>query len=123
MKLKNELRPSGNGVSMIDSFGNEHKGRKFKLAQLSIDDLDMLWIGSFRYYLGRMTISTHSYCETLMNHFHTIPKRAQEVIKRDLAEEIKRDDSDRENEREHKTLGHDCDSQKWREVMRRIESA
>ncbi len=123
MKLKNELRDNGNGIAMIDSFGNEHKGRKFKLSHLSIDDLDMLWIGSFRYYLGRMTISTHSYCETLMNNFHTIPKRAREVIKRDLAEEILRDDRDRERGSEHKALGHDCDSQKWREVMRWIESA
>ena len=97
--------------------------KKVKAHRLSIDDLDMLWIGSFRYYLGRMTISTHSYCETPMNNFHTIPKRAREVIKRDLAEEILRDDRDRERGSEHKALGHDCDSQKWREVMRWIESA
>lgn len=123
MKLKNDLRPRGNGVAMVDSFGNEHKGRKFKLAQLSIDDLEMLWIGSFRYYLGRMTISVHSYCDSLVRNWENVPNRAKEVIKRDLAEEIKRDDMQRANGCEFKALGHDCDSQKWREVMRWIESA
>ncbi len=108
---------------MIDSFGNEHKGRKFKLSHLSIDDMDMLWIGSFRYYLGRMTISVHSYCDSLIRNWDNVPERAKMVIIRDLAEEIKRDDEDRLDEKEYKRLGHDCDSQRWREVMRYIESA
>ena len=89
---------------------------------MSLDDLEMLWIGSFRYYLGRMTISVHSYCDTLIKNWDDIPERAQFVIKRDLAEAIQRDDGDRSRGSEHKTLGHDCDSQKWREVMRFISA-
>ena len=88
-----------------------------KKKTLSESDLEELWIGSFRYYIGRMTISTHSYCDLLMNNWDAIPKRSQLVIKRDLFEEIRRDDRDRESAREHKALGHDCDSQKWREVF------
>jgi len=85
--------------------------------KFSKDDLEMLWIGSFRYYLGRMTISTHSFSEMLVQHWGNIPDRAQFVIKRDLAEEIQRDDSDRERGSEHKALGHDCDSNMWRAVF------
>ena len=85
--------------------------------KISTDDLDMLWIGSFRYYLGRMTISTHSFAESLVQHWGNIPERAKEVIKRDLDEEIKRDDRDRERGSEHKALGHDCDSKMWRAVF------
>ncbi len=110
---------------MIDSFGNEYKGRKgngSKLAHLSVDDLEMLWIGSFRYYLGRMTISTHSYCDSLIRNWSTIPERARSLIERDLLEEIKRDDRDRERGSEHKALGHDCDSQKWREVWKVVSA-
>ncbi len=84
---------------------------------LSTDDLEMLWIGSFRYYLGRMTISVHSYCDSLMEHWGDIPERAQFVIKRDLSEAIQFDDNYRYSDSPHKSLGHNCDSQKWREVM------
>ena len=89
-----------------------------KPKRLSVDDLEMLWIGSFRYYLGRMTISTHSYCDALMRNWSSIPERGRYVIERDLLEEIKRDDLDRVSGSEHKALGHDCDSQKWREVLK-----
>lgn len=85
--------------------------------EISKDDLDMLWIGAFRYYLGRSTIATHGFCESLVQHWGNIPKRSQVVIKRDLAEAIRRDDDDRENVRQHKALGHDCDSKMWRAVF------
>lgn len=90
---------------------------KMKKQTLMAEELEMLWIGAFRYYLGRMTISTHSFCDALMENWLEIPKRAQIVIKRDLEEEINRDDMDRKAERDHCALGHDCDSQKWREVF------
>ena len=83
---------------------------------LSIDDLDMIWIGSFRYYIGRTTIVTHSFCESLIKNWHSIPERAQVVIKRELLEEMRRDDDDRESSKSYKSLGHDCDSAKWRNV-------
>ena len=46
-----------------------------KKKTLSESDLEALWIGSFRYYIGRMTISTNSYCDLLMNNWDAIPKR------------------------------------------------
>ena len=89
--------------------------------KLTESDLNSLWVGAFRYYLGRMTISTHSFCSSLIDNWEQVPEQAQRVIKRDLLEEIKRDDEDRRVLRECRALGHDCDSQKWREVWRAIE--
>lgn len=86
--------------------------------KLNDADLDMIWLGSFRYYLGSMTINTHSYCDLLMRNWEIIPSRAKAVIKRDLCEAIKRDDLDIENQRQYKTLGNDFDSDIWREVWK-----
>ena len=96
--------------------------KETKPHRLSIDDLDMLWIGSFRYYLGRMTISTHSYCDSLMCNWGVIPNRAKVVIARDLGDAIKRDDDRRESGDAYRPLGHDCDSQKWREVWKVVSA-
>jgi hypothetical protein len=57
-----------------------------------------------------------------MCNWGTVPERAKVVIMRDLDEEIKRDDADRERGSEHKALGHDCDSQKWREVWKLVSA-
>ena len=89
-------------------------------------DLCDLWIGAFRYYLGRMTISVHSFCDSLVKNWDSIPERAKFVIKRDLLEAIQHDDRDRHHEIDtgemsyHKYLGHDCDSYKWRDVCNKI---
>jgi hypothetical protein len=83
---------------------------------LSKDDLELLWIGSFRYFLGRMTISTHSFCDSIIKNWDEIPQRAQVIIERELFDAIERDDQDRKVCEDYKALGHDCDSQKWREV-------
>lgn len=125
MEMKNEYRlrvglplHETNGLAHVTT--QKQNGKKnFKIAKahrLRIENLEMLWIGSFRYYLGRMTISTHSYCDSLIHNWPVIPERAKTVILRELEEEIKRDDRDRESNKDHKALGHDCDSQKWREV-------
>ena len=89
-------------------------------------DLCDLWIGSFRYYLGRMTISVHSFCASLVKNWDNIPERAKFVIKKDLLEAIQCDDIDRHHEIytgqlcDRKELGHDCDSYKWRDVYNKI---
>jgi len=89
-------------------------------------DLCDLWIGAFRYYLGRMTISVHSFCGSLVKNWDSIPERAKFVIKRDLLEAIHRDNLDRSYDnrvnfhRPYKTLGQDCDSECWREVYAKI---
>ena len=86
-----------------------------------------LWIGAFRYYLGRMTISVHSFCDSLVKNWYNVPERAKNIIKRNLLEAIQHDDRDRQREVDtgqinyYKELGHDCDSRKWRWVWEEIK--
>lgn len=80
-------------------------------------DLNQLWIASCRYFLGRSTISTHAFCDSLLKHWGKIPKDTQSIIIRDIKEAIERDDRDRNNGREYRALGHEIDSQKWRSVL------
>lgn len=97
--------------------------KKQKLKTLNTDEIEMLWIGAFRYYLGRMTMSTHSFGTALSENWLEIPDRAQVVIVRELKEAIKQDDDARSHSEGYKPLGHDCDSEMWREVFRRITSS
>jgi len=84
------------------------------------DLTNMLWIGAFRYYCGRTTISVHAFCEELIKEWVNIPNGAQGVIKRDLEEAIRDDDRDRERGSEHFILGHDSDKAKWLDVFTAI---
>ncbi|WP_299073259.1 hypothetical protein [uncultured Paraglaciecola sp.] len=82
-----------------------------------------LWIGAFRYYCGRMTISVSGFCETMINNIENIPKEAISIIKRDLMEAFADDDRDRGIGNDVKRLGMDCDRQKWLEVLAAISGA
>ena len=81
------------------------------------DTLNNLWIGAFRYYCGRETISVHAFCDDLIEEFDNIPDQAKQCIKRDLVRNFEDDDMDRAKNREVKTLGHDMDRAKWLEVL------
>lgn len=84
---------------------------------LAEPDLNRLWIASTRYYLGRSTADTHSFCDSLLKHWGNIPENTQSIIRRDVYEAVERDDRDRNHGKEHCALGHDIDSQKWRSVF------
>lgn len=90
------------------------------MKNLNEDDSALMWIGSFRYYLGRMTISVSRFCELLKSEWENIPKQAQGVILLDLQEAIEEDDRDRQRGREHKRLGEDADRSVWLNVMKSI---
>lgn len=87
---------------------------------MSEDLINMLWIGAFRYWCGRQTISVHSFCDELINEWVNLPYHVKSVIERDLKQAIEDDDRDRELGRECKTLGHDMDRAKWLEVFAAI---
>lgn len=97
----------------------EHCVKKLEPA---IYDLDLIWIGAFRYYCGRMTIAVHSFAEYLIKNWENLPERAKVVIKRELDEAIKEDDKDREHKRDYKFLGHDCDRACWEKVREFINA-
>lgn len=84
---------------------------------MNTDTLNNLWIGAFRYYCGRETISVHAFCDDLIKEYGNIPDQAKGVIKRDLIRAFEDDDRDRKKNREVKTLGHDMDRAKWLEVL------
>jgi hypothetical protein len=82
-----------------------------------------LWIGAFRYYCGRMTISVRGFCETMISNIENIPNEAVSIISRDLIEAFADDDRDREVGNAIRRLGMDCDRQKWLEVLAAISEA
>lgn len=84
---------------------------------MSKDDSSLLWIGAFRYFCGRQTISVSSFCDYIIRDLESIPMRAVAVIRRDLGEAIKDDDRDRITADGHRRLGADCDRAKWIEVF------
>ena len=76
---------------------------------------------SFRYFLGRMTIATVCFAESLAKAWPHLDKRVQDLIKRELEEEFKRDDDARERRKNgdknaYLSLGHDCDRAAWQKV-------
>lgn len=81
-----------------------------------------LWLGAFRYYCGRTSYAVSDFCGLLIWQWPTLPKRARDLIQRDLEEEFERDDRARAEGREYKPLGLDCDREQW-ECVRSLWSA
>ena len=89
---------------------------------LNEETLDLLWLGSFRYYCGRMTISAHAFCDALIANIDQLPPYTLSIIKRDLLEKFGDDDRSRlrHPREENQPLGHDADRQKWLDVLAAI---
>lgn len=83
-------------------------------------DLDLLWVGAFRYYIGRMTISVHHFCEVLVECWDDLPKKAKILIEKELLREISEDDLARLKGDRFRPLGQDVDSKEWRRVYEEI---
>jgi len=84
------------------------------------NSLSLVWIGSFRYYLGRQTGATHNFCETLIQEIDggNIPDNAFSVMKQDLTEKFSDDDCARDRKRDgYRPLGSDADRAMWLKVM------
>jgi hypothetical protein len=86
------------------------------------EDELVLWLGSFRYYCGRMTIAVGAFCELLRSRWPFLPQRVRDLIQRDLEEEYTRDNAYREQAAGNGTkqvylpLGMDCDRAEWDKV-------
>lgn len=79
---------------------------------------DLMAVAAVRYCLGRMTYIVSDCADWLIEQWPNIGIRAQHVIRRDIEEAFARDDEDRAEGREHKTLGHDCDRISWHNVRK-----
>lgn len=80
------------------------------------DQTTTLWLGAFRYYVGRMTYAVGDFCGLLIATWPTLPERTRTLIQRDLDEEFQRDDEARDVESMCKPLGANCDRQQWERV-------
>ena len=74
----------------------------------------LLWTASFRYYCGRMTAGTHSFCDALLAHWESIPVEARVSIREELRRSIDADEASRRNQNtEFHPLGHSVDRAAW----------
>jgi hypothetical protein len=80
------------------------------------DQETTLWIGAFRYYLGRMSYAVGNFCDLLMAHWPALNGRVKALIQRELDEAFKQDDEMRYDGKEYLPLGHDCDRAQWERV-------
>lgn len=72
---------------------------------------DWMVISATRYALGRMTYVVKDTCEFLIHRLHTFPKPIQEVVLRDIREDIER------AERRGETVGMAMDHAEWKKVL------
>jgi hypothetical protein len=79
-------------------------------------DLDILWIGAFRYYLGRRTHAVSDFCHLLLIQWNSLPTRTKTIIQHELSNAFLRDDDDRDKGLSHLPLGADCDRAEWEKV-------
>ena len=94
------------------------------IASFSSDSPSDLVFWSFRYFLGRMTIATVCFADSLAKAWPFLDERVQTLIKNELEKEFQRDDEAREDRKSNPEstwkyslpLGHDCDRQSWQKV-------
>jgi hypothetical protein len=89
---------------------------------MSDHQLLTLWLGAFRYYLGRRSYAVSDFCELLAQQWPNLPKRTQDLIKKELDKEVERDTESRTAGYEFHHLGDDCDRNEWLLLQQRIES-
>lgn len=73
---------------------------------------------SFRYFLGRQTISTVDFAERLARAFPRLETHVKHLIKAELEDAFIRDDEDRQLGKTWKHLGMDCDREAWEKVRK-----
>lgn len=82
-------------------------------------DREDLIIPATRYYMGRRTIGVTAHCYALARAWPDLSRNVQDIIRRDLEEEFRRDDAMRADEkcsRSYYPLGDDCDREAWEMV-------
>ena len=59
------------------------------------DQQTTLWLGAFRYYLGRRTYAVSDFCKLLIQEWGNINPHCQRLIQKELENAFVRDDMDR----------------------------
>ena len=79
-----------------------------------------LWLGAFRYYLGRQTYAVSDFCELLAQEWSNLDSFTQTLILKELREAINKDDEDRLDGSRFHRLGDDCDRAEWLMLLQQI---
>lgn len=81
------------------------------------EDMLTLWVGAFRYYLGRRTYAVGLFCDLLRQEWSRLPERTRHLISSELAAAFRSDDEFRERaQNSYLPLGDDCDREEWEKV-------
>jgi hypothetical protein len=81
--------------------------------------LTTLWLGAFRYYLGRKTYAVSDFCDLLIQEWDNIDTLSRTLIKKELDDAFERDRhraSNGVNFGAISALGMDCDRTDWQRV-------
>ena len=81
-------------------------------------DLDLVFVASFRYALGRRTYIVYSIANFIKTNIALVPKNIIELMIREITEA-----EEKHNEGLYKALGDDCDVETWlrlREFLKRV---
>lgn len=81
-----------------------------------------LFLGAFRYYLGRASYSVSDFTELLARLWDDLDNRTQQLIKEELKAAIHIDEQQRADPSQDGwcRLGHDCDRQSWLDLYNTI---
>lgn len=93
---------------------------------------DLLWIGAFRYYLGRMTYAVGDFTRSLIVEWPNISDEVKAIILRELREAFDQDNRMRAEwrccsaeERSERSfylpLGMDMDRREWEKVLEKCK--
>ncbi len=79
-----------------------------------------LWLGSFRYYLGRRTYAASEFCQLLIQEWDNLPERTQKLIECELEYVFDKDECQRKviGSTVPYALGMDCDRAEWEKVRK-----
>lgn len=90
------------------------------MSKLEINDKDAttLWLGSFRYYLGRQSYAVSDFCDLLVSQWNSIPDRCKVLIRKELNDAFIKDDEMRADpgRSSYYPLGMDMDRRQWERV-------
>jgi hypothetical protein len=81
--------------------------------------LTTLWLGAFRYYIGRRSYAVSDFCDLLIAEWNIIPESCKNIIQKELEDAFERDRRKKLsgiNFTSIMALGDNCDRAEWQRV-------
>lgn len=85
----------------------------------------ILFVGAFRHYLGKRSSATGDFCTLLADKWKYLDEQTKDLILKELAETVYRDDEMRHDERcssAYYPLGNDNTRTEWLHLLKRIKN-